>query len=182
MDSFEFNKIAGAVLGTLVLTMGLGFASSAIISAKKPEKPGYVINVPEARSETAAATPAEAAEPIAKRLASADPAKGQSAAKACQSCHNLQKGGGNGQGPALWGVVERQQGAHPGFTYSATLADFSSKGGKWTYGDLDKFIENPKGYAVGTKMSYAGIKDPKARADVIAYLRSLADTPAALPQ
>ncbi|MBY0613416.1 MAG: cytochrome c family protein [Beijerinckiaceae bacterium] len=181
MDSFELNKIAGAVLGTLVLTMGLGFASQVIVSAKKPEKPGYVINVPEEKTETAAAAPAAAAEPIAKRLASADPAKGQSAAKACQSCHNLQKGGGNGQGPALWGVVERQQGAHPGFTYSATLADFSAKGGKWTYENLDQFIENPKGYAAGTKMSYAGIKDPKARADVIAYLRSLADTPAPLP-
>ena len=182
MDSLEVNKIAGAVLGTLVLSMGLGFASNGLVSSKRPEKPSYVINVPEEKKEAAGGAPAAAAEPIAKRLASADPAKGQTAAKACQSCHNLQKGGGNGQGPALWGVVERQQGAAPGFAYSAEIAGLGGKGGKWNYENLDHFIENPKGYAAGTKMSYAGVKDPKARADVIAYLRSLADAPAELPK
>ena len=182
MDSFELNKIAGAVLGTLILSMGLGFASNSIISAKRPEKPGYVINVPEEKKEAAGGAPAEKAEPIAKRLASADPAKGQTVAKACQSCHNFQKGGGNGQGPALWGVVERQQASAPGFSYSPDLAGLGGKGGKWSFDNLDHFIENPKGYAAGTKMTYAGVKDPKARADVIAYLRSLADTPAELPK
>lgn len=181
MDSHEFNKIVGAVLGTLVLSMGLGFASNAIVSSKRPEKAAYIINVPAEKTETAAA-PAEKAEPIAKRLASADPAKGQAVAKACQSCHNFQKGGANGQGPALWGVVERQQGSAPGFNYSADIAGLGSKGGKWTFDNLDHFIENPKGYAAGTKMTYAGVKDPKARADVIAYLRSLSDSPVELPK
>ena len=181
MDSFEFNKIAGAVLGTLVLTMGLGFASQAIISSKKPEKPGYIIEVKEEKTEAAAPAGAPA-EPIAKRLASADPAKGQATAKACTACHKFEKGGGNGQGPALYGVVERPQAAAPGFAYSATLTEFGAKGGKWTYENLDQFVENPKGYASGTKMSYAGVKDPKARADVIAYLRSLSDSPAPLPK
>lgn len=182
MDSFEFNKMAGAVLATLLLTMGLGFASNAIVSGKRPEKPGYVINVPEEKSASAA-EPAEAAvAPIAERLASADVAKGKSAAKACQACHNLEKGGGNGQGPALWGVVEREQGAHPGFTYSADIAGLGQKGGKWTYENLDHFLTSPKAYAAGTKMTYAGIKDPKVRADVIAYLRTLSDNPVELPK
>ncbi len=181
MDSFEFNKIAGAVLGTLVLTMGLGFASQAIVSSKKPEKPAYLINVPEEKPAAPAAH-AEVAEPIAKRWASADALKGQAGAKACQACHKFDKAGGNGVGPALWGVVERAQGSAAGFAYSVSIAEAGGKGGKWNYDNLDKFIENPKAYAAGTKMSYAGVKDAKARADIIAYLRSLADSPAALPK
>ncbi len=182
MDSFEFNKLAGAVLGTLVFTMGLGFASQSLFKGEKPHKPAYVINVPEVAGKGAAEAPAVAAEPIGVRMAKADAIKGMGAAKACLACHKFEIGSANGTGPALYGVVERQQAAGAGFAYSATLADMGAKGGKWTYENLDAFLVNPKGYVSATKMSYAGIKDPAQRADVIAYLRSLADSPAALPK
>ncbi len=182
MSSNEFNKVAGAVLGTLVFTMGLGFASQAIFTPHTPEKPGYVINVPEEKTTGAAAAPAAPAEPIAVRLAKADPVKGAATAKACAACHKFDKGGANGVGPALWGIVERDQGKAAGFAYSATLADMGGKGGKWSYENLDAFVANPKGYVAGTKMGYAGLKDPAQRADVVAYLRSLADSPAPMPK
>ncbi len=182
MDSFEFNKIAGAVLGTLVFTMGISFASQSIFKAQKPEKPGYIINVPEPVIAGAPAEKAVAAEPIAVRLAKADPAKGLNAAKACAACHKFEKGAANGTGPALWGVIERQQASGAGFAYSAALADMGGKGTKWTYENMDAFIANPKGYVAGTKMSYNGMKDPAQRADLIAYLRSLSESPAALPK
>ena len=178
MDSFEFNKVAGAVLGTLVFTMGLGFASESLFKSEKPKTPGYVINVPEPASATAGAEKTVAAEPIAVRLAKADAVKGMGAAKACTACHKFEKGGGNGTGPALWGIVERQQASAQGFAYSATLADMGGKGGKWTYDNLDAFVANPKGYVAGTKMGYNGMKDPAQRADLVAYLRSLSDNPA----
>ncbi len=182
MDSFEFNKLAGAVLGTLVFTMGLGFASQSLFKSEKPHTPAYVIAVPEVAGKDVAAAPAVAAEPIAVRLAKADAIKGMGASKACLACHKFEKGGANGTGPALYGVVERQQAAGTGFTYSAMLADMGAKGGKWTYENLDAFLVQPKAYVSGTKMGYAGMKDPAQRADVIAYLRSLSDSPAALPK
>ena len=182
MDSFEFNKIAGAVLGTLVFTMGLGFASQSLFKAEKPHTPGYIITVPEPVAANAMAEKPVAAEPISVRLVKADVAKGMGAAKACAACHKFEKGGANGTGPALWGVVERQQAAGAGFAYSATLADMGGKGGKWTYENLDAFVANPKGYVAGTKMGYGGMKDPAQRADLVAYLNSLADSPAPLPK
>ncbi len=182
MDSFEFNKVAGAILGTLVFTMGLGFASTALFKPERPAKPGYVINVPETKAAGEVAEASVVVEPIAVRLAKADAAKGMSATKACQACHKFEKGAGNGVGPALWGVVERQQASASGFAYSVTLADMGAKGGKWSYENLDSFVANPKGYVTGTKMGYAGMSDPAQRANIVAYLRTLSDTPAALPK
>lgn len=118
------------------------------------------------------------AEPLPIRLASATVDKGQSAAKKCTSCHSFEKGGPNKVGPHLWGVVDRQKAHESGFEYSAALKE---KGGTWTYDDLDHFLANPKGYVAGTKMAFAGIASPTERADVIVYLRSLADTPHPLP-
>ena len=92
--------------------------------------------------------------------------------KPCQSCHNLEKGGGIKIGPPLFGVVDRPKGSEAGFDYSDAI---KSKGGKWTYEDLDQFLANPKAYAQGTKMAYAGEADPAKRADLIDYLHTLSD-------
>lgn len=180
MDSFEFNKIAGAVLGTLLLVLGLSNLSGILYHAEKPEKPGYAIEVAEAAApaggDAAAAAPAK---PIAELLASADATRGQAGAKPCMACHSFEKGGPNKVGPDLWEVVERPVASHEGFAYSDAL---KAKGGNWTYDELNHFIANPKGYVAGTKMGFAGIKDDAKRADVIAYLRSLSDAPKPLPQ
>lgn len=182
MDANEVNKVAGAVLGMLTLAMGIGFFSGALVSPKPIKKAGYELpDNSAAAGGGAAPAAAEAAEPIAKRLAAADLAKGESAAKKCVSCHQFAKDGKNGQGPALYGVVNRAFGTSAGFNYSAGLKDAAAKGGKWDYEALDKFLTNPKAFIAGTSMGFAGVPRADERANIVFYLRSLAETPAALP-
>nr|WP_082490135.1 c-type cytochrome [Methylobacterium sp. Leaf122] len=177
MDSFELNKVAGAVLGALLFAVGSGFVAELIYHPKPAGNAGYRLPEPEAKSGGAAAE-APKAEPIAVRLASADAEKGKGGTKACQACHSFEKGGPNKVGPDLWEIVEREKAHAAGFDYSAALKE---KGGTWTYEDLDHFLESPKGYVKGTKMAFAGIGSPTDRANVIAYLRTLADSPKPLP-
>jgi len=136
----------------------------------------------EATPEVAAAAPAAdaAAFPVALAMvAGADVAKGAKLAKACAACHTFDKGGKNGVGPNLYGVVGRKKQTHEGFTYSGKL---TQKGGDaWTYVELSHYLFKPKDYAPGTKMTYAGMKKAEDRAALIAYLRTLADAPAAAP-
>ncbi len=177
MDSFEFNKLAGGILGTLMLTMGLGIVSSMIFSAHRPEKPGYAL--PDAPAqETATAASTAPAEPLPVLLAKADVAKGQSFAKACGACHNFEKGAGAKVGPPLYGVVGRKVASIDGFSYSDAL---KAKGGNWTMDEINKFITNPKADVAGTKMGFAGEQSPEKRADIIDYLHTLSDNPEPLP-
>lgn len=177
MDSFEFNKIAGALLGTLLFVMGLGIFSDAIFHRGAPKTAGYDLPVAEAEG-AAGAAPAAAAEPLPVLLAKADAKKGEALVKPCSACHTFDKGGANKVGPHLYGVVNRATASVDGFAYSDSL---KGKGGQWSFDNIDHFIANPKGYASGTKMAYGGEKDPSRRADIIAYLRTLADSPAPLP-
>lgn len=178
MDSFELNKILGAILGTCLFTLALNITAGAIFTPEKPAKPGYEIAVQEhpAGGDTGAKAAPE--EPIAKLLASADTGKGQATAKACLTCHTFEKGGPARLGPNLWGVVGRPK-ASTGFDYSPAM---KAKGGDWTIDDLNAFLTNPKGFIPGTKMTYAGLARGSQRADVLAYLNSLADNPAPLPK
>ncbi|WP_375464252.1 c-type cytochrome [uncultured Methylobacterium sp.] len=176
MDAFELNKVAGAVLGVLLFAVGSGFVAELIYHPKPAGTAGY--DLPEAKEEAAAAPEAAKVEPIAVRLASANIEKGQGGIKACQACHNFEKGGPNKVGPNLYNVVERKKGSHEGFEYSAGMKE---KGGDWSYADLDGFLESPKTYVKGTKMAYAGISAPQERGNVIAYLRTLSEAPKPLP-
>jgi cytochrome c len=178
MDSFELNKIMGAVLGTCLVLLSLNIAAGAIFAPHKPAKPGFEIAVPEQAGAETAAKP-EPAEPIAVRLASSDPKRGEAAAKQCASCHTFDKGGPNRVGPNLYGIVNRAKAAVAGFNYSAAM---KGKGGEWTYENLDQFLAAPKAYVPGTSMSYAGLARATQRADLINYLHTLADNPAPLPQ
>jgi cytochrome c len=181
MDSFEINKIAGAVLGTFTFVLLGGFAGELLFAEKKAAKAGYELAMPaEATAPVAAAAVATA--PIAVRLATADVAKGETTFKQCVACHAAGKDGKNGTGPKMWGVVERAKGKADGYDYSNALKAVAAKGEKWDFAALDAFVENPKGYLAGTKMSYGGLANPKTRADLIAYLVSLSDSPVALPK
>jgi cytochrome c len=178
MDSFELNKILGAILGTCLILLVTSFTAGALFAPVMPEKPGFAIAAKEEAHGGEAKEAAAPSEPIEKLLQTASVEKGAAAAKKCAACHTFEKGGPNRVGPNLWGVVDRDRASEPGFNYSAAM---KAKGGKWTYDELNKFIANPKGYINGTAMGFAGIPKDSERADVIDYLHTLADTPVPLP-
>ncbi|TMJ03677.1 MAG: cytochrome c family protein [Alphaproteobacteria bacterium] len=177
MDSFEINKILGALLFTCLCLLSLNIAAEAVFHPAKPAKPGFEVAATESTAGPAAAK--EPDEPIEKLLASATVEKGANAAKKCAACHTFGKGEPNRVGPNLYGVVGRPKGTEAKFDYSAAL---KGKGGNWSVDDLDKFLANPKAFAPGTKMSFAGLPRGSERADVIAYLNSKSDNPAPLPK
>jgi cytochrome c len=179
MDSFEINKILGALLFTILVLVALNITADAIFSPRKPAKPGYEIAVQEQPGKGKAAAPAEKEEPVEVALATASIDKGKSQARKCAACHTFEKGGPNRVGPNLWGIVGRDKGSHPGFAYSDAM---KKKGGKWTVEDLYHFIRSPRDFVPGTKMSFAGLPRSGERADVIAYLNTLSDNPQPLPK
>jgi cytochrome c len=178
MDSFELNKIAGAVLGTCLFLLSMNIVAGSLFHAHKPEKMGFEIAVPETPAGGTAQAAAGPVEPIEVRLASSSVEKGLAAAKKCVACHDFTKGGPNKVGPNLWGIVGSNK-AHLGnFAYSGGMKGME---GSWTVEDLDKFLTNPRGVVKGTTMAFAGVSRPAERADIIAYLNSLADSPKPLP-
>jgi cytochrome c len=178
MNSFELNKILGAILGCCLITLALNITAGAIFSPPKAEKPGYAIAAKEESGGEAAAKK-EPSQPIETLLARASAEKGQATAKQCGACHSFEKGGPNRVGPNLYNIVGNERGeGRNGFNFSQAM---KSKGGKWTYDELNKFLANPRGYIPGTNMTFAGLPRDQQRADVIAYLRTLSDNPQPLP-
>lgn len=182
MDSFEYNKLIGAFLGAVFVVFSVGIVSDAIFAAPHPEKEGFIIEAAEPEA-SAGGEVAPAEEPIAVRLAGADATAGQAIEKKCSACHTTEKGGANKVGPNLWGIVNRPVASHEGFAYSGAMKEFSQGGSVvWDYEHLDKFLTSPKGLVKGTAMGFAGLKNPTERANLIAFLRELADTPPPLPE
>jgi len=179
MDSFELNKIIGAILAACLVLLVTSFTANSLFAPKLPEKPGFAIAVKSEGEggEKAAAAPA-ASEPIEKLLTTASVEKGAAAAKKCAACHTFAKGEKNAVGPNLYAIVGDKVGEGRNFNFSAAI---KAKGGTWSIDALNQFIANPKGYVPGTAMGFAGIQKDSERADVLAYLNSLADSPAPLP-
>ncbi|MEG9883276.1 MAG: cytochrome c family protein [Hyphomicrobiales bacterium] len=180
MDMFEFNKIAGAILSSLLLVMVLGIVADIIYTPSTPSKPGYAVAVKQ--EQTAGASGHKEKIPFFVLLAKADATKGRKQARVCTTCHSFDKGGPNRIGPNLYGVVGRKVATHEGFSYSAAMRKKAEKIGSWSFAALNQFITNPQKYVSRTKMSFAGLRNDERRANLLAYLQTLSDNPLPLPQ
>jgi cytochrome c len=178
MNSFELNKILGALLGTCLALLAVHIAAGAIFTPPVAAKPGYEIAVKEAAPEQTKGKEAPAEQPIEALLGTASVERGEQIAKQCQICHNLAKGQGPKVGPDLFDIVGRARAAQPNFNYSAAM---KAKGGTWTVDELNKFLTKPSAYIPGTLMTFAGLPRENQRADVIAFLNTLSDHPKPLP-
>lgn len=176
MGSLEVNKVFASVLVAGIAFMGATFIGEAFVNPVRLTHSAIKIDMPEPTGGPVA-TPDP---PIAALLAAADPGRGEAQVKTqgCTACHSFNQGGKPGVGPNLYGVVGAPHGHESDYSYSAAL---KAKAGPWTFEELNEWLKKPSAYAPGTKMSFAGIADPKKRADVIDYLRTLAANPEPLP-
>jgi cytochrome c len=176
--SLETNKALAALLTAGIIASGSGVISRILYQPSMPEENAYVIEVAEVETGDGEAAEAEAP-PLPVLLAAASPEEGEAEARACAACHSFEQGGPNQIGPVLWDVVGRDIASVEGFAYSDALLGLE---GEWTYEELYAFIHDPRGYAPGTKMAYAGVRDPEDLADLLVYLRTLADESVPLPE
>ena len=175
MDTMELTKIVGSICGALLALLLVAWGAETLYHVGGDghgdghggeAKVAYVIEV----EEDAGADSGDAdVVPFADLLAAADIGKGEKVFGKCKACHKLEDGA-NGTGPHLYAVVDRAIGGIDGYSYSGVLAGL---GGAWTVDELNAFLESPKKYAKGTKMSFNGLKKPTDRANLIAYLGTI---------
>jgi cytochrome c len=176
-DSLLINKIMAGIL-----TAGIAFwCANRIAGIVIPDEAPKTAAITITGLQTAA-VPAGPVGPasIIPLIATADVAKGMAfVQQQCSACHSLNQGGANGVGPNLYGVVGGPMFGSAGFTYSGAVK--AKAKGNWNYDNMNLWLTDPSGFAPGTAMSYTGIKNTQTRADVVAYLRTLAASPLALP-
>ncbi len=179
-DPLFWNKIIGTVLLVGLITIGPGFVADLLVAPEHLAEHAYMIAAPETSSGAVAAPTAAAAGPesVGALLAAADPIAGRKLSKKCGGCHSFDNGGPNKIGPNLWDTVGREVASVGGFKYSDALGGI---GGAWDYEALNRFLFKPKRFAPGTKMSFAGLKKADERANLIAWMRTLSDSPRPLP-
>lgn len=179
MDGFEINKVLMAVLLALLIGMVGAKIGHVLVNPLFLTQNAFVIEGVEEETAGGQAAAEEKLEPIEPLLAKANIDNGKSIAKKCIQCHTLAKGEPNKVGPNLYGIVNAKLGHLGDFAYSSAL---KAKGGEWTYENLNAFLYKPRAFIEGTKMAFAGIKKTQERADLVAYLRTLSDSPASLSQ
>ena len=181
MDTWEFNKIAGAVLSALLVAFGSSTVLEILSQSHAAHKPGYELPF-QAPAESASSASTEkpfSFSEVAPLLKSASAESGQVVFKRCTACHTPEKDGPARVGPNLWGVVGRDVASSSSFPrYSPAM---KGKKGKWDFESLGNYLHDPRGYIPGNQMSFAGVKDNQELADLLAYLRTQSDSPAPLP-
>jgi cytochrome c len=170
----RFNTIAGWTLFAGIVALGSSIVAGEVYKTERPEEMGFPIEGVVQEGEGGA----EAEKPIAFYLATADAAAGEQVFKKCTACHNADQGGANALGPGLYGVMGNPVAAHPGFAFTDAL---KSKGGSWDWDTMSAWLSNPKKFAPGTKMTFAGLSNPQDRANVMAFLNSRDASPLPVP-
>lgn len=161
----RFNTIAGWVLFAGIIALGLSSITSKVFYTERPEKLGYPVEVADTGGGVAEMTMA-----AALNMEETTVEKGEAVFAKCTACHTVNSGGANGIGPNLYGIMGKNIGSGaPGFAYSEAL---KSKGGTWTWEAMSEWLKNPRGFANGTKMSFAGLGKIEDRAAVALYMNS----------
>jgi cytochrome c len=171
-DTMTITKATGAVCGSLLVYLFAAWAGESLYHVGHDSHGGeevaqaYSIDT---GSEEASTEVAEEGPDFATLYAAADVAAGEKVFAKCKACHKLD--GTDGTGPHLNGIVDKLKASSDGFAYSDALVAMA--GDTWTPDNLNGFLESPKGYAPGTKMSFAGLPKVDERANLIAYLASV---------
>ena len=181
MDSFELNKIIGAILLTALIVIGIGKFTDFLFHIEKPENSAYKVEGLEVQSSTSSKVVEAKVEEkidIGQLLAMGDLAHGEKVFKKCSACHMIASGGKNMIGPNLWSVIGRTAGSVSDYKYSKAMVAY---GKKWTFEEMNGYLIKPASYIKGTKMAFAGLRKEKDRASVILYLNSKSDSPLPTP-
>jgi cytochrome c len=179
MDGFELNKIAGAVLSAMLVIAAGSTVLDLTLHKHRPEKAGWALPITKPEAKKAEPEAKFDAAAVVAMLPKANADNGKAIFKKCLTCHTPNKGGRNLVGPNLWGIVGRPAAQAPGFSYSDAM---KKHGGTWTWDALATYLHSPAEAVPGNKMQFPGVKDNADLADLLAHLRTLADTPAPLPQ
>lgn len=172
---FSFlEKFGLSVLICAWLIFGSIMLGRIFVSVDEPEALAYALPEGAGTEEGGAVAEVEEEVDFMTLLASADADRGARVFNKCKACHNIEAGGANKVGPNLWNIVGHDKAAMAGFSYSSALSGME---GDWTFDTLNAFLEAPKEYAPGNKMTFGGLTKPTDRANVIAYLNQQSDSP-----
>lgn len=169
----RFNTASGWVLFSGIVALGASIGAGMYFHADSYDYPedkpwGYHVEGAEEAVE-------ETGPDLGTLLASADAAAGEGVFAKCTACHTIDQGGANGIGPNLYGIMGAAIAGKAGFAYSSALSD---KGGEWSWENMDAWLESPRGFASGTKMSFAGLSKPEDRANVMEFMATYGGAPA----